>query len=173
MRYKFCRQVVALPEEKAQAAYIAADGGGVGIRVPGRNHDAVFVWGQRDDLGDYAWFDANLRRMQHIPLARSSRMHGACTTCTATCGNGVRIGSGDYYESESTIRQGLPGAPTACSGAVAGTSLRRSAGRRSASGIEPDNPQSTTWASAWPSTWRRRPSHRRKPSERGLSGLSN
>ena len=63
-------------------------------------------------------------------------MPGACTTCTGTCGSGARTGTTRTTTKTRrwTIPQGLLRAPTACSGAVAGTTLRRTAGRRTRTG---------------------------------------
>ena len=74
-----------------------------------------------------------------------------CTTCTGTCGSGARIGmtaSTTRSRRRRTLRV-LPRAPSAWAGAVAGASLRRTAGRRTVTGACRASATST-WASAWP-----------------------
>jgi len=86
---------------------------------------------------------------------RNTPTPGGCTTCTETCGSGAKIGM-----TRSTMRSrlwmippDLPAARTACFAAVAGSTRRGTAGRRSASGTS-RRPGTTTWASVPPKFWR-------------------
>ena len=44
-------------------------------------------------LAQYAWYEGNCGAAGLIPSARRSPTPGGCTTCTATCGSGARIGT--------------------------------------------------------------------------------
>lgn len=51
-----------------------------------------FCFGDSEDqLGEYAWYDANSKGKTH-PVGGKNPMPGVSTTCTATSMNGVRIG---------------------------------------------------------------------------------
>ena len=81
---------------------------------------------------------------------------GGCMTCTETYGSGARIGMtrSTMRSRLGTIPRDLPGARTAWTAAVAGTSRRGAAGRRAATWTGPGTVTST-WASASPEFRRR------------------
>ena len=96
----------------------------------------AFSFGDTEELLDrYAVFVKNAKRRPGVGRGASSVMRGACSTCTATCGSGARIGT--------------RWARTGWTGAAAGATLQRFAGRRSASGTSLRS-ASAVWASAWP-----------------------
>ena len=57
----------------------------------------------------------------------------ACMTCMAMYGNGAVIGMATTQALHKAILQALPWGRSACTAAVAGTSVRAFAGRRAAS----------------------------------------
>ena len=53
-------QVLPLAQREDRSLLPAADGGGVGIRLPGWDHDGVFVWRRSaSELPKYGWFFDN------------------------------------------------------------------------------------------------------------------
>ena len=84
------------------------------------------------------------REGRRIRWVRSRRTRGACTTCTATCGSGVRIGRGDRYYATSPMDD--PTGPSGGSYRVYRGGCWRddasSAGRRAATGRGPDDRRS-------------------------------
>ena len=83
--------------------------------------------------------------------ARTRRTGSGCTTCTATCGSGVRTGTARTITGKARRRtlSGLPRARTGWSGAAAGAASAGTAGRRSASGTR-RRTGTTAWASGSP-----------------------
>ena len=69
-------------------------------------------------------FDKSLGKTSAVASYR--RMRGDCMTCTATCGNGARIGMGRNSLAAPT-RRGWLRARSGCSGAAVGTTKRAAA----------------------------------------------
>ena len=123
-------------------------------------------------LGDYACI-RRTRAARRTLWARKSPTRGACTTSTATCGSGARIGMipTTTQTRQRTILRGLQLASSACFAAVHGAARRVAAGRRSATatGLGAAAP---AWASASRQFRRnllrkgRRATNRRRPTSR-------
>ncbi len=71
-----------------------ADGGGMGICLPGGNDDALVVRRRRGrSCRSVRGIRRNAEFHDASRWARSERIHGACTTCTARYGSGAWIGT--------------------------------------------------------------------------------
>ena len=70
----------------------AADGGGVGVRLPGGERDAIRFGDDAASLGEYAWYKAT-PVTGPIRWARSGPTPWACMTCTATSSSGAGTGT--------------------------------------------------------------------------------
>ena len=86
--------------------------GPVGIRLPGREHDAVLLRGRRGAAGRLCVVRQRTRAARRIRWARRSRTPGGCTTCTATCGSGVQ----DWYDDGYYAKSPTDDPPGAASG---------------------------------------------------------
>ena len=83
--------------------------------------------------------------------ARRSPTRGACTTCTATCLNGARIGMTSLCR-VAQIQLAPTTAPPACFAAAAGGATLATVGRRTATA--PSRRSAAPWVSVWPAVSR-------------------
>ncbi len=93
---------------------------------------------------------------RRIPWGRRSRTSSGFTTCTATCGNGVRIGTERIIirSLRLKIRKALHRVPPVCCVAVLGSSVPGTVGRLPASGAIRTSASTTSVSGLW---WRLRP----------------
>ena len=112
----------------------AADGSGVGIRLPSGHDDGVQLWGRPGAAGRVRLVRRTTAAVRRSRWEPRSRILGACTTCTGTSGNGARTcGTATTTVPRAMVVRGLAKAHTASTVAAAGASAPASAAVRAAS----------------------------------------
>ena len=129
--------------------------GAVGIRLPGGEHDALLLWGRRVGAGRICVVCRELGRQDASGGREEAERLGALRHARKRMGVVRRIGMMEVTmrSRRRTIRRGPQGARSACFAAVAGSTRRGTAGRRTATGSGPGT-ATTAWACASPEFWR-------------------
>ncbi len=125
-----------------------ADRGGVGIRLPRRQHDAYCFGDDPDGLGDYAWYINNSGEQTHPVGLKKPNAWGLYDMSMATSGSGARTGTAATGATSPWTRSARTRGPTGSCAAGRGSTIRwRCAAPAGAETSPPTGP--TTRASGW------------------------